>query len=483
MSGLLALLSCAPRDAPPPRAPAQRPDVILIALDTVRFDHTGLSGRTGPDTTPALRRLAALPGSVSFTRAYTAASWSLAAYASLLTGRDALAHGLGFTRRVLSAEHATLAEVASAYGYRTAAFTSGPHLDAANGLSRGFDTWRHEQDFAPLTPQIAPALAWLAEARQQDAPYLLFVQGYDAHPPYTTPSVFSERFSAPYDGPLHRRNLRAPECRVIATRECVSSLESTRRMLGPEADLTAEHAHITSHYAAAVRAGDYNLGRLLVGIEQAGALDEAIIVVLSDHGKSLAAEGHPDPASTAEQLFHVPLIIHRPDDTPAATWDGVVSLADLLPTLLAHLDMVPPASVTGQSLLTPLLDPDRPPDPDRAVLSAELCCYSVQTAAWELRGDRRLEPTADGGAWDPAAEETPTWGRTRWRLFAAGSTEDVADAHPEVVAALRAELAAWPAELAVDPDNINGAAGDQEALREALRRGGYWAPKPAGEAP
>ncbi|MFT5679755.1 MAG: arylsulfatase A-like enzyme [Myxococcota bacterium] len=478
MSGLLSLLACAPQDAPPPRAPVDQPDIIVIALDTVRWDRTSLAD-TGPDTTPTLARLARLPGSVRFTRAYTAASWSLAAYASLFTGRDALSHGLGFSRKVLAEEHRTLAEVLSAYGYQTAAFSSGPHLDQVNGLARGFSTYRHAQDFAPLTPQIGPALDWLASARQQDAPYLLFVQGYDAHPPYTAPSVFSERFTDSDGGRLHDRALRSPECRVIATRECVSSLDSVRRHLGAEADLSAEHAHISGHYDAAVRAGDYNLGRLLSGIEQAGALNEAIIVVLSDHGKSLSAQGYPDPTSAAEQLFHVPLIIHLPTTAPAASWDGVVSLTDVLPTLLDHLGMVSPASVTGQSLLAPLLDPTLPTDPDRATLSAELCCYAVQTRDWELRGDRRMLPTQDGATWDAASDEAPVWAETRWQLFAAGSPTDVAVDHPDVVAALRGQLAHWPAELAVDADTINGAAGDQEELRDALRRGGYWAPDEA----
>ena len=47
-------------------------------------------------------------------------------------------------------------------------------------------------------------------------------------------------------------------------------------------------------------------------------------------------------------------------------------------------------------------------------------------------------------------------GRT-WRLYATGSTEDVAAAHPDVVDTLRAHLDGWPEERTVDAaGNIGG---------------------------
>ena len=472
---LLAMLACAVES---PELRGESPDVILIALDTVRWDHTSLSDAPH-DTTPTLRRLAALPGAVTFTRAYTAASWSLAAYASLFTGLDALTHGLGFTQQKLSPSQPTLAEVLSTYGYQTAAFASGPHLDQANGFSRGFDTWRHEKSFSPLTPQIEPALAWLESARQQPAPYFLFVQGYDAHPPYTAPAVFSEMFSPEYDGDLHlgRGQMRTKECRVVNTRACTPSISALQRLRGEDVDLTLEHDHINTHYDSALRAGDYNLGRLLHGIEQHGALDEAIIVVLSDHGKSFAEGRYSDETARSEQLFHVPLVIRRPSTAPAARWDGVVSLVDVLPTLLDELEMVAPAHASGQSLRSVLDDPTQPVVDDRAVPSAELCCYAVQSEQWELIGDRRLT----GGVWTPASDDTPVFGPTQWRLYRHGSRAEVSAEYPEVVASLRDAIAHWPDQLVADPDNINGAAGQDEELRKSLRQHGYWAPTP-GEA-
>ena len=441
---LLLMLACA---AEPAELRGESPDVILIALDTVRWDHTSLSGYPH-DTTPTLRRLAALPGAVTFTRAYTAASWSLAAYASLFTGLDALTHGLGFTRQQLPPEP-TLAEVLSIYGYRTAAFASGPHLDQANGFSRGFETWRHEKSFSPLTPQIEPALAWLADARQQPAPYFLFIQGYDAHPPYTAPAVFSEMFSPEYDGELHlgRGQMRTRECRVVSTRACTPSISALQRLRGDDVDLTHEHNHINTHYDSALRAGDYNLGRLLHGIEQHGALDEAIIIVLSDHGKSFAEGRYGDDTARSEQLFHVPLIIRRPTAIPAARWDGVVSLVDVFPTLLDELEMVAPGGVSGQSLSGVLDDPTQPVVDDRVAPSAELCCYAVHTGQWELFGDRRLA----GNGWTPSSDDAPVFGVTQWRLYQHGSRAEVSDAHPEVVASLRSAIEHWPEQLVADP--------------------------------
>ena len=449
----LMLLACAPAD-PTPRAAS--PDIILIATDAVRWDHTSLSDYPH-DTTPTLRLLAEQPGTTTFSRAYAAASWPLPATASLLTGQDALTHGVGFTRSTIAVP--TLAEQLAAHGYQTAAFTAGPHLDRANGFAHGVETFRHEQDLVPLTPQIDRALDWIAQARTAESPYFLFLQGFDAAPPYTAPAIYAELFSPPYEGDLHlgRGQMRTGECRVVDTRSCTPLLSTIQRQRGEEADLSHEHAHINTHYDSALRAGDYNLNRLLVGLEQGGAFGEAIVVVVSSLGRSLAEGRYPDETGRAEQLYHVPLLIHRPTQAASATWPGVVSLTDVLPTLLDLAGAADETARSGISLRPILDDPSQSADGERVVRSAELCCDAVHTAAWSLLGT-------------PAQEET----EPGWALYASGTTDDVSADHPELVAQLRAHLSTAP--RLVEPEHINGAAGQQPALRRILRQHGYWTP-------
>src|SRR5262245_54783871 len=101
---------------------AARPNVLLVTLDTTRADRLGAYG--APDgATPAFDRLAAT--GTLFERAFTSAPLTLAAHATILTGREPPEHGL----RVNGEGHLpddipTLATLLQEQGYRTGAFVA-----------------------------------------------------------------------------------------------------------------------------------------------------------------------------------------------------------------------------------------------------------------------------------------------------------------------------------------------------------------------
>ena len=72
------------RSAPAPIAPAARPNVLLITLDTTRADRIGSYGYAAA-ATPNLDRLAA--AGVRFEQALAPAPLTLPSHASLMTGR------------------------------------------------------------------------------------------------------------------------------------------------------------------------------------------------------------------------------------------------------------------------------------------------------------------------------------------------------------------------------------------------------------
>ncbi|MEP7117187.1 MAG: sulfatase-like hydrolase/transferase, partial [Acidobacteriota bacterium] len=110
------------------------PNVLLITLDTTRADRLGVYGYAAART-PTLDRLGA--SGVVFERAVTAASTTLPAHASLMTGRNPAAHGVRNNGVPLKASVPTLASAFNAAGYRTAAFVSAFVLDDRFGLARG----------------------------------------------------------------------------------------------------------------------------------------------------------------------------------------------------------------------------------------------------------------------------------------------------------------------------------------------------------
>ena len=82
---MLSLTSCiSPK-------PYERPNVLLITIDTLRADHLGVYGY-GVDTSPNLDRFAA--EGLLFSDAVSVSSWTLPAHASIMTGLFPYEHGV-----------------------------------------------------------------------------------------------------------------------------------------------------------------------------------------------------------------------------------------------------------------------------------------------------------------------------------------------------------------------------------------------------
>ena len=135
---LAASLACR-RGAAPAAAPAERPNVLLVTIDTLRADRVGCYGHASAST-PVLDALAAR--GVRFETAIAHVPLTGPSHASILTGLTPLGHGFrdngGF---VLPAQAKSAAEDFRQAGYRTAAFVSGFPLDRRFGFDRGFETY------------------------------------------------------------------------------------------------------------------------------------------------------------------------------------------------------------------------------------------------------------------------------------------------------------------------------------------------------
>lgn len=197
--------STSTRPAPPP--PGPRPDIVLVTIDTLRFDAPGFAG--GRAATPHLDQLAAT-GRV-FTNAQAHNVVTLPSHANILTGLYPYQHGVrdnsGFA---LPDNLPTLATVAREQGYATAAVVSGFPLDSRYGLDRGFavyddrfSTTGGEDAFAMAERRgdeaVGVARAWWAA--HAASPRFLWLHLYDPHAPYEPPEPFRSRYrDRPYDG-------------------------------------------------------------------------------------------------------------------------------------------------------------------------------------------------------------------------------------------------------------------------------------------
>ena len=307
-------------------SPTAAPDVFLITLDTLRADHVGCYGYKDVET-PTLDSLAA--DGVRFTHAYTHSPITNTSHTSILTGLLPSVHGVTDFGVPLAASHATWAELLKKKGYQTAAFIGAIILDSSSlspGLDRGFDfydnfpaksetkeRWGRVERRAMDVVQHAES--WLD--KHPTGPRFVWVHMYDPHDPYEAPSPFGEKYAQhPYDG---------------------------------------EIAYT-----------DSAVGHLIATLKKSGAYQNAIIIVVGDHGEGLGEHGEETHGLFLyDSTLHVPLIFKASAGAHhGAVVDSLVRTTDILPTVLALTNTPAPAELSGESL-APYFD--NQPQPSRSL--------------------------------------------------------------------------------------------------------------------
>jgi len=298
LAATVATCGSACGSGPPTRSAAPaRPSILLVTLDTTRFDSIGPDA-TGVET-PAFNSLVAR--GARFTQAYAAVPETLPSHSSMMTGLYPAGHGVHENARYLPADRPVLAERLHAAGYRTAAFVSAFVLAKRFGLARGFD--RYDDETPPGEAERSSkattdaALAELAQPRS--VPLFLWVHYYDPHYPYAPPEPYRTRYAA-------------------------------------------------KPYLGEIAAMDEQLGRLVNVFEHAESGPTAIIVV-ADHGEGLGDHGEAQHGTLLYQsTVHVPLVLVGPRVSPGAI-DTPVSTRRVFDTILDWAGQRAPNSLLAPS--------------------------------------------------------------------------------------------------------------------------------------
>ena len=172
------------------RMPWERPNILLVVVDTLRADHVGAYG-AGYAKTPNIDALAA--DGWLFENAYSHIPITLPSHSSLFSSR--LPHEVYVLNNtdLFNYPEQTLTEVLKSEGYRTGAMVSLGVLRKRHRLNRGFDTY---DDSFPRTGrwfQYAEVItdrgiAWLEENAGAEEPFFLWLHYQDPHEPYSPPT-------------------------------------------------------------------------------------------------------------------------------------------------------------------------------------------------------------------------------------------------------------------------------------------------------
>jgi choline-sulfatase len=294
-----------------PLLAAEKPNIVLVTLDSARADRMGFLGAKG-GLTPNLDGLARQ--SIVFEQAYAQSPSTVASHAALLTGTYPPYNNVSELGAGLGARLPYLPELLRAAGYRTAAFVGTMQLDPREGFAPGFDRGFDKYDAGFRLPQmgesrygtverrgaevVGRALSWLE--RPGKGPFFLWLELNDAHAPYQPPAGYGRAGSA---------------------------------------------------YNGEIKYADAQLSKLFAGLRSRKLYDTALIVVASDHGESLGAHGEETHGVFLyDETIHVPLLVKLPQNR-AAKAAAHVRLVDVAPTVLEMAGVPAPPQMQGQSLL------------------------------------------------------------------------------------------------------------------------------------
>ncbi len=338
-------------EAPRSSAPAGPPSIVLVLIDTLRADYLGSYGFDG-DVSPSLDRIA--EESIVFEHAFSQAPWTKPSIASLFTSLHPEQHGVvahgkryggdGDVRAsALPRRAATLAELLRGAGYETVAFIANPWIQRRLGFAQGFEIFDTEQvgNRVPAKILLDKAREWLAE-RDPTRPFFLYLHLMDVHGPYDAPR-------ADYEAILGSAGLG--ESRPLTRAEAATRRGYLMRGGGTHGDDLALDSWRAS-YAAGVRSVDRQLGAFFEELRRGGVLDDALLVVTSDHGEELADHGGWDHGgSLFEEQIRIPLIVRMPGGLRRGQRvERVVSLVDVMPTLLGVAGARAPEVMAGEDL-------------------------------------------------------------------------------------------------------------------------------------
>ncbi|MDH3716277.1 MAG: sulfatase, partial [Gammaproteobacteria bacterium] len=194
---------------------------------------------------------------------------------------------------------------------------------------------RDEAQF-PIVQCVDLALEFLHGNHHTDN-WLLQLELFDPHEPFTAPARFRENLPTRYDGPV----LDWP-------------LYDTLELSAAEAD------ELRANYLALVSMCDHYLGKLLVAIDELGMWQDTAIVLTTDHGFLLGEKSWwgKNRMPVWDPIAHIPLLLHHPRLSTGAGHEAqcLTQCLDVTATFLDLFGVATPPTMEGSSLLPTLTE-------------------------------------------------------------------------------------------------------------------------------
>jgi len=352
-----------------PSAPAEAANVLVIVLDTVRYDR--FTRAPGVSLTPRLDQIAA--AGVTFENAWSTTSWSLPSQASIVTGRYPHEHGGDWPRLEMEKKYPTLGEFFTRRGYVTGAFSGNASWVTPEYMGRGFlrfDVYKPE-DILRRTAygRVVGRLLWEVgyhyAGRGKKAPevneeFLKFLDDYPDRP------FFAYLCYMDVNQAFHNRRLNRGFWTIApAVREVVEAYDQGLKTL------------------------DRQVGDLFTELAKRDLLKNTLVIVTSDHGESFGAQSADDhdPSGHGTSLYpeqtKVPLFVVYPGKLPGQRKIKATATIRQIPKTITQLLEISDSPFVGQALPLESGEKNATDQIDAAVLATlKYDNQKVQSVIW-----------------------------------------------------------------------------------------------------
>lgn len=386
-----------------PEALAEKPNVVLIMVDTLRADYLGTYGKEG-EISPNIDAYA--DDAVVFEQGFAHASWTRASGASLLSSRIPSSHNTAVKAARMPDEVVLWSEVLHDNGVTTGALVNNINLTATFNFDQGYDTFIYEAPAYPfgategvfaltmykvvhkLNEKIGgkigipkavdtfyqPAVKVLADARafmtgNKDSRWALFVHLMEPHDPYFEHPNISGDGAAEYNGVgFARAEVEHPD--------------------------PADAEYLKGVYVDEITFMDKELGAFFDWMKREGVYDNSVIILTADHGEEFFEHGGWWHGTTLyEEQIHVPLIVKLPGNELGGTrvpWQA--RSIDVAPTIAAALDLEPGEGWQGKDLISDVRADLA--EVEHREMTAQIQSESAEITA-EITGAEPVEPEVD----------------------------------------------------------------------------------------
>lgn len=372
-------------DFSPAQVGPDRPDLVLVSIDTLRAD----LGHRSEFLIPVVQEWQSQGTWADY--ALSPANQTVPGHVAMLTGLEHGQHGIArnIDRKELETIEFFSSQLHSA-GYRTAAVVSNAMMLGKYGWARGYEVY-DDSDAEPggnyFFVQVVGRLGWtgvglgagpskrlvsklfgvdpldiqppaqslyatgqaenyIAEFAKSEAPYHLMIHYMDPHAPYAPPEATAGKFiSEPLAKPFRRYS---DDHRALLPRVEKALEEESTRAAGE-----AAAAHLRGLYDEEILFMDSQLRRLSAAIEATGRA--TVLVVTSDHGEFFGEHNSMEHGKFLyDPVVQVPFIAVGLNgaQVPARKLEEPVDLIDIAPSFLEAAGLPIPEELRGRSFLS-----------------------------------------------------------------------------------------------------------------------------------